>query len=245
MQPLCSMRAESKLKRYTPGRNQQDFAHEMTLRYGIEVLDFCFSTEEHILITFPYHTHERSAYLRSIIRTPTPLIVDAFACIGADTMALMADFPRARLFAVQRAGNDKELERFQRLTCNTALFDETFCHHSCTLVTVPLEIERFLPSIRKQINLLYLDPPWGNDAGTPHPDQTVFNHATSVLALAQQPPFVVVMKLRSAIGANISGYTLKRSIEIKSHGGNKALFYFHVFVARKKTTDSNTMEINT
>jgi hypothetical protein len=101
-------------------------------------------------------------------------------------------------------------------------------------VTVPLEIERFLPSIRKQINLLYLDPPWGNDAGTPHPDQTVFNHAISVLALAQQPPLVVVMKLRSAIGANLSGYTLMRSIEIKSHRSNNVLFYFHVFVARKK-----------
>ena len=238
------MRAESKLKRYTPGRNQQDFAHEMTLLYGIEILDFRFDTEEHILITFPNHTHQRSAYLRSLIRTPNPLIVDAFACIGADTMALMADFPRAQMFAVQRTGSDKELERFQRLTHNTALFNQTFYGGRCALVTVPLKIEKFLSNVRRQIDLLYLDPPWGDDTGTPHPDQTVIDYAASVLALAQPPPKVVVMKLRPAIRDKLNGYTLARSLEIKAYRSNSVLYYFHVFVVDTKRINDPVLEKN-
>ena len=231
------MRAESRLKRYTSGRNQQDFAHEMTLRYGIEVLDFRFDTEEHILITFPNHTRQRSAYLRSLVSTPTPLIVDAFACIGADTMALMADFPQAQVFAVQRTGSDKERERFQRLIHNTTLFNQAFHCNRCSLVTMPLEIETFLSNMQKQIDILYIDPPWGDDIGIPHPDHVVVEYAASVLALACPPPSVVVMKLRPKMETKLSGYTLTRSLEVKAFRSNSVLYYFHVFVVKKKIND--------
>lgn len=231
------MRTESKLKRYTPGRNTQDFAHAMMLRYGIEILDFRFDTEEHIMITFPSHTQQRSAYLRSLISTPTPLIVDAFACIGADTMALMADFPQAQVFAVQRTGSDKERERFQRLIHNTTLFNHAYHRSRCSLVTVPLDIETFLSNVRKQIDLLYLDPPWGDAIGLPYPDHVVTEYAASVLALACPPPSVVVMKLRPKMETKLSGYTLTRSLEVKAFRSNSVLYYFHVFAANEKIND--------
>lgn len=138
--------------------------HQLAERFGVDI-EFQCDYEECAIMTFPFHSAERSALLKSLITTPEPLIVDAFAGVGGDSMVLMADFPDCELFAVQPADTKQHQARFGRLTHNVEQFNDKFRAGKRSVITVASTFEEFLPYVERKIDLLYMSPPWSWNGG--------------------------------------------------------------------------------
>jgi hypothetical protein len=135
------------------------FSAQIADRFDVR-MEFRCDYEEFSMVTFPSHSAERSALLRSLITNPEPLIVDAFAGVGGDSIALIADFPRCELFAVQPTDTPTTWARFSRLTHNLMQFNRKFRGDEYTAITVAAKFEEFVPTVRRTIDLLYMSPPW-------------------------------------------------------------------------------------
>lgn len=88
------------------------------------------------------------------------LLVDAFACVGGDTLAAALVHRRARIVAVQRADTDEERARFGRLVDNVRAF-RPLCHRTQRIECVAQDAGAFLGGADYGDDwALYLDPPW-------------------------------------------------------------------------------------
>ena len=212
-----------------------DFNKQLRERCG-RFVNFQFDAEEARYITFPNHVEERSRYLRELIPGRSPVIVDAFACVGGDSVALMRDFPDATLFAIQRVRTEEERLRFARLTGNVNNYNATVNRGRTSALVVESDIEDFLPVVTKPIDLLYLDPPWEQDAHGPEFDESTLVAKMVDLVRLADDVRVIVLKIRADLSAESRarflrcGYRITRSIPVKKRDVVK--FYFHVFVKR-------------
>jgi hypothetical protein len=215
------------------------FNRQITNHYNIN-MNFQFDAEESRYTTFPNHVKSRTEYLKSIIMSTHPVIVDGFSCVGGDTIVFMADFPSADVFAVQRVATEKEKERFNRLTYNVSEFNTKFRQDKCLAITIPTTIQHFLPHIQTDVDLLYLDPPWEITEGHEYDEQDVLDYISSIIACASSS-FIryVMIKIRYDIskGHIIPGYALKKTFRVMN--SERLLYCFHVFEnTKEKSTPS-------
>jgi hypothetical protein len=209
-----------------------DFNTQVKDRCG-RFVNFQFDHEEARYITFPNHVEERSAVLRSLISCRSPVIVDAFACVGGDSIALMGDFPDATLYAVQRVHTEVERQRFARLTSNVNNYNTVVNQTRTNVLAVDSDIEDFMSAVDRPIDLLYLDPPWEQAVHGPELGEAdLVANMLELVALARGVR-VVVLKIRNSVSRKSEdlfltrGYRLQRSIAVRKAGRVK--FYFHVF----------------
>ncbi len=88
--------------------------------------------------------------------------IDAFACVGGDTLAAMFYFPHLHVHAIQLDEPRENHERFQRLTHNIATFNRLLPRRSGSVQAYGTDIKSFLLSHAAVLNqsILYPDPPW-------------------------------------------------------------------------------------
>jgi hypothetical protein len=196
-------------------------------KYSTE-MDFQFDEEESKYITYPHQVHERSALLKTLIRAPNPVIVDGFACVGGDSVALMADFPGADLYAVQCVTCAAENSRFCRLIHNVTEFNTKFRQKRADVFTISCAVEDFMQQFNKTVDLLYLDPPWFTHGRCIAPD-AIMSQLNAILRIAKFHVKFIVIKVQTGIidAEYFRGYTLVRSLTVNTSRKNK--FYFHVF----------------
>ena len=87
------------------------------------------------------------------------VVLDAFACVGGDSLAAMYVHREAHVHAVQRVTTIEEKERFERLATNLKQFRGTV-RRSGKVLWYQSDIGSFLMKFDSDISLLYLDPPW-------------------------------------------------------------------------------------
>ena len=95
-------------------------------------------------------------------------VLDAFACIGVDSIACMDVHREANIHAVQRTSTAEERSQFNRLEHNLKAVDRVLkrSRHPRTgeIQCHATDIETFLQSLRFEISVLFLDPPWMLDS---------------------------------------------------------------------------------
>ena len=122
-------------------------------------INFQGTPEECRDATLPSLTRERTQLLWNLVTSSKPVIVDAFAGVGADSLVLMSDFPQCTLYAVQAADSEVERARFLRLTHNVSAFNAAVRKNLHCAMTVPASFDNFISGFAKTIDVLYLDPP--------------------------------------------------------------------------------------
>ena len=135
----------------------REFNSSWTKELGRKVQLVC-SEEETAYITRPA---DALAIQKEIAKHTDELtvVLDAFACVGGDSLAAMHIHRQADVYAVQRVRNAEEEERFGRLGRNLRQFrgalerkGKVEWHRS--------DIGSFIQQFKIDISLLYLDPPW-------------------------------------------------------------------------------------
>ena len=105
------------------------------------------------------------------------VFIDAFACVGGDTLAAMHEFSSANVYAVQLSEPARYAARFGRLTANVREFNRLLADSGGERMrarAVGTDIGSFLThpqalylSSADAGSILYLDPPWGVDLLNP------------------------------------------------------------------------------
>ena len=119
-----------------------------------------FTDTEAAYISQPTETLERNNVLCKIFGyRQSIVIIDAFACVGGDSISLMHAFPSCIIHSVQRSETDEEQGRCARLCRNAAEAcktnpEVTFHSYNCPISTT------FSRMPVTAIDLLFLDPPW-------------------------------------------------------------------------------------
>ena len=117
--------------------------------------------EETEYLTRPQDAIRIQTAISSVHKGPVRTFVDAFACIGGDSLGAMYAHPNAEIHSVQRTISMEEQGRFERLGYNLRRFrnalgrpGKTFWHG--------IDIGTFLrtDSASCRISVLFLDPPW-------------------------------------------------------------------------------------
>ena len=122
-------------------------------------INFQCAPEESLETMLPSLARDRSNLLWNLVPSSRPVVVDAFAGNGIDSIVLMGDFPYCSLYAVQVADSEDERARFLRLTHNVSAFNAAFRKSLHCAMTVPTEFYKFMAGFTKTIDVLYLDPP--------------------------------------------------------------------------------------
>ena len=112
---------------------QSNFIRQWREKLGNWKLILECDPEETLYLTRPEDAVQIQTRIRDDLSTPLLNIVDAFACIGGDSIAAMYVHRGAQIHAVQRTASIAERHRFQRLQNNLAavsrcLFRRTDVH---------------------------------------------------------------------------------------------------------------------
>ena len=122
-------------------------------------INFQCAPEEALETMLPSLARDRSNLLWNLVPSSRPVVVDAFAGNGIDSIVLMGDFPYCSLYAVQVADSEDERARFLRLTHNVSAFNAAVRKNLHCAMTVPASFDNFISGFAKTIDVLYLDPP--------------------------------------------------------------------------------------
>ena len=126
------------------------------------------------------------------------VIVDAFACIGGDSLAAIYIHRNADVYAIQRVESAEERERFQRLVHNLTQFRGVF-RRTGRVTWYQTDIGHFLTWFQSPISLLYLDPPWalGEDTRIASSDEIrdFLTHNVFNSLQGKAPPRMICFKL--------------------------------------------------
>ena len=148
-----------------------------------------------------YVTHPNDAVeIQNAIAAIYPdvkVFVDAFACVGGDTMATAFIHNHAKIIAVQRVMVEKEVGRFQRLQHNVSTFQSYF-HRRNIIECRAIDVAGFLSSYQEPISVLFLDPPWavGKDPVEISPVNEILEFLqTDVFTKLTTLPSVICIKL--------------------------------------------------
>jgi len=89
------------------------------------------------------------------------VFLDAFACVGGDSMAALYVHKEADVHAVQRAKSEEERARFIRLGQNLRAIRKSCSNRTGSVRWYDIDIGSFLMQTDlPEISVLYLDPPW-------------------------------------------------------------------------------------
>jgi hypothetical protein len=135
-----------------PSKSIQRLKHSFA-EFGCPELSY--TDEEGNYITWPWDARGRNELLSEWARTnriEAPVIWDVFAGIGGDAVQFLHLFPRAQITAVQRATADGRTDRLKHNLNNR-----------CTVCIC--DAKAFLQDHATRCDLLYLDPPWGDEKG--------------------------------------------------------------------------------
>ena len=203
------------------------FNTQLQTKYDVH-MNFRFNEEESRYITFPHHVSERSVFLKTLIHTKKPVIIDGFACVGGDSIIFMADFPTATVYAIQCVFSSPDKKRFSRLIHNVTAFNRTYGQNNAKALAVSSTIEEYLSNFNKPVDLLYLDPPWFTN-GRERAHDVIMHHLNAVLKTAVVNVKFVVIKIKSNVNNAdcFHGYKLIKSLAMNT--SRKKAFYFHVF----------------
>ena len=120
--------------------------------------------EEANYITLPMDALEIQQRILRCVRSPVRVVIDAFACVGGDALAMLFTHQQAEVHAVQRVSNPIEHARFERLRANLESLKQALKgrdEHRPDARCHGMEIKQFLREVPLQeVSLLYLDPPW-------------------------------------------------------------------------------------
>ena len=146
---------------------RQGFISEWMQQIHTEMFDFECSDEEVNYVTRPrdaVQIHTATANALGPDRCTT--FIDAFACVGGDTLAAMYKFRDAEIFTVQKCTTSGERARCDRLEQNIATFKKMFPNRMNGIHPVSvakIDIRSFLTEFHADISVLHLDPPWTMD----------------------------------------------------------------------------------
>lgn len=163
------------------GRHHQDpktaaISGLLSREYGIPIVRL--TPEEAAMVSHPGRTVERNAYFATLFREyPLVRIVDAYACIGGDTLSFlkwaMENGLKLQIFAVQK----KEHGRSERLKTHVDSFLDATGYSNATVTCFDKQIQDVIKLLQHcgvdpAVDLLYFDPPWdlpeGYDLSTNH-----------------------------------------------------------------------------
>ena len=113
-----------------------------------------------------YITHAKDAmFIHSVVANVLgddicDVFIDAFACVGGDTLAAINQFGTSKIYSVQPAFYGKN-ERFESLNANIINF-KTLTGKGAETKPKNMDIKSFIESeeLPQNISVLYLDPPW-------------------------------------------------------------------------------------
>ena len=129
----------------------ENFRWQFRLEHNLRYTD-----EEAMYISDPADCVERNRFLRTL---PVRHICDAYACVGGDTVQFTHVKPEARVDAVQITDSRENVDRFERLGYNV----EHCMHPHARVDTYPMSITDYIDSgYCRNVDFLYLDPPWMN-----------------------------------------------------------------------------------
>jgi len=215
MTMLGSERSNAAAKEYDERRRlreqEQKAAHILTdfrkrwCNYlGIPEINFECSTQESNYITRPQDAVLiQTAISWALDGKRCALFIDAFACVGGDTLAAMNEFRQAEIHSIQQNTNEEEADRCGRLTRNIRSIEQSFTDRRKLVVIHEMNIRDFIltGSDGQQITVLYLDPPWalGPDSSSISPPAVV-NHFLNgnvwhPLRQRRMTPELIVIKL--------------------------------------------------
>lgn len=204
---------------------QKEFSEKWRHFLWNESLILECSYEETRYLTRP----QDAGYIQTMIRkqagtTPILSVLDAFACIGGDSIACMKVHRGADLHSVQRTDTEEERERFKRLVRNLNAVDrvlkssrnprtgELQCHDS--------DIKTVLEGPRFEISVLFLDPPWMLDSAISISSidvifQFIEDNVLSVLRSRRIYPPMICFKLPVAVDDLLSRVNLAARYQVE------------------------------
>jgi hypothetical protein len=141
---------------------KQRLLYDFRERFGIRMK--C-TEEEAKYISQPSETLERNMVLKNLFRARENIvIIDAFACVGGDSVSLMNAFKLCTIHSVQRTETHEEKNRYDRLVTN--MENARIIFAPCSAVTTyNNQISSAITQIKTNtagdnVDLLFLDPPW-------------------------------------------------------------------------------------
>lgn len=189
--------------------------------YWIEHMEF--TPEEAHYITQPEELLERNRVLARRLGGGG-LVVDAFACVGGDAVSFALDLPSTvTIHAVQVARCDETRARFGRLERN-------LLPYAPRATVFGVAISEYLRQATTPISLLYLDPPWYDDAHRAFTAPEVAGFLESeVFAHLQSPPLIVCAKVPFPDFGPPPLAAYRRRLRLPVMRGRRAVYWFHLF----------------
>ena len=201
-----------------------------------------FTSEEARYITQPSETVDRNRELKTMFNDQHHItIIDAFACVGGDSVSFIHAFEDGcSLHAVQRAENEEEMGRCDRLRRN--LFNATQGRGMVRHHVYNHPISETLPEIKRKtegkIDLLFLDPPWFDRGEKLNMDNICILLESNVFEPMKQctlAPTVICIKLDFSADDLSScetftrmteGYTTAKTIHVVRN--HRPVYHFHI-----------------
>ncbi len=207
-----------------------------------------FTSEEARYITQPSETVTRNQALKAIFGNKHITIIDAFACVGGDSISFIRTFADGcALHAVQRADNEEEIRRCARLRNN--LHNATRGHRTIEYHVYDHPIAETLPNIRRithgDVDLLFLDPPWFDRGEKLSMENICILLASNVFEPMKQctlRPAVVCIKLDfnadelnscETFRRMTQDYTIFRTVDVTRN--HTPVYYFHILKHNMET----------
>jgi hypothetical protein len=195
-----------------PSKSIQRLKHSFA-EFGCPELSY--TDEEGNYITWPWDATGRNELLSEwahINGIEAPIIWDVFAGIGGDAVQFLHLFPDAEITAVQRATADGRTDRLKHNL-----------NGKCTVRECTAEV--FLRGCTTHCDLLYLDPPWGDEKGLFTAPIFVANLRRDVLNALVTHCELVCLKTCFAWEALQLEFDLCETIRVQEKN-----YYFHFFV---------------
>jgi hypothetical protein len=202
--------------------------------------------EEAKYISQPSETLERNRALKCYFEgRENIVIIDAFACVGGDSISLMSAFKSCKLHSVQRTETAEERGRFTRLVANTGnAIKHVASSSTCTPYAnqISSAIKQIETNTRDSgVDLLFLDPPWFDRGEKLDLDDMVYLLQKNVfdpMKAANLKPNVICMKVDFTIDAlracqrfkNVfSEYGSDNTVNVMRNPEKPPVYYFHIF----------------
>ena len=217
-----------------------------------------FTDEEATYISQPTETLARNEVLRKIFNRRDDIsIIDAFACVGGDSISFMHAFSKCKLHSVQRTETADERNRYDRMCDNVGNAQKQvmyqgviFHHYDCP---IDVAFSRIKENVVGKVDLLFLDPPWyQGERVLDATSMTWFlrKNVFQPIIEADLMPEIICMKLSfSAVELRnsrhfmqlIDGYILHKSVPVY-RGTKRIAYFFHIFRQHRPTSLSSSAE---
>ncbi len=240
----------------------QDIGREERLRTDFENLFHIrmeFSPEEARYISQPSETMWRNRMLSRYFRGRADItIIDAFACVGGDSVSLMHTFPACHLHSVQLGEKDDERQRYNRLYNNLSSAKHVFAKEA-DVHPYMLSISDAFDQIKRsasKIDLLYLDPPWFDGKTKLNIDgicSFLKENVFDPMQTAKITPLCICLKLdikstglrnSENFQALIKNYRHVNEIGVFRSKRKTPVYFFHIFWARHQNLRANLSTVD-